>query len=132
VAKVEVNVEETAEEVKQRPVQEATHKVVLAGVGVAAMAQEALADCLARFVERGELVEQETRQVLRDRMARRRHQVRKLVERRTKAVQDSEAELEAEFQGLVDRMNVPSKNDIDALSAKITELTKKVDELNAS
>jgi poly(hydroxyalkanoate) granule-associated protein len=131
MAKVEVKVEGTEEETEKRPVRETTHKVVLAGVGAAAVAQEALADCLARFVERGEIVEQETRQIFRDRMARRRHQVRKLVERRTEALQDSEAELEAEVQGLLDRMNVPSKSDIDALSAKITELSKKVDELNA-
>jgi polyhydroxyalkanoate synthesis regulator phasin len=33
------------------------------------------------------------------------------------------------MEDLLGRMNVPTKNDIDALSAKITALTKKVDEL---
>ena len=130
MAEVEVRVEESAEEVERMPVMEATHKMFLAGVGAAALVQEAIVDWMARFVERGELVEQETRQMLRDRMARRRHQVRKAVDKRKNAAQDSEAELEAEVQGLLGRMNVPSKDDIDALSAKVTELTKKVDELN--
>jgi poly(hydroxyalkanoate) granule-associated protein len=86
---------------------------------------------MARFVERGEIVEQDARQMLSGTMANRKHQVRKVVDRRKKTPQDSDAELEAEVQGMLDRRNIPSKGDIDALSAKITELTKKVDELNA-
>ena len=89
MAEVEVRVEEPVEEAGQRPVREATHKVFLAGVGAAAVVQEAAVDCMARFVERGEIVEQETRQILRDRMAKRKHQVRKVVDRRKKAAQDS-------------------------------------------
>jgi poly(hydroxyalkanoate) granule-associated protein len=131
MTKVDVKVEETAEEVEHWPLLEATHKILLAGVGAMAVAQEAMMDCMARFVERGEIVEQDARQMLSGTMANRKHQVRKVVDRRKKTPQDSDAELEAEVQGMLDRRNIPSKGDIDALSAKITELTKKVDELNA-
>jgi poly(hydroxyalkanoate) granule-associated protein len=128
MAKVEVRVEETTEEAKRRPVREASHKMFLAGVGAAVVVQEAITDSMVRFIERGEIVEQETRQLLRDRMERRRHQVRKVVEKRKKE-EDPEAELEEQVEVFLDRMNVPTKSDIDALGAKITELTKKVDEL---
>jgi poly(hydroxyalkanoate) granule-associated protein len=128
MAEVEVRVEETTEEAKRRPVREASHKMFLAGVGAAVVVQEAIADCMLRFIERGEIVEQETRQLIRDRMARRKHQVRKVVDKRKKE-EDPEAELEEQVGAFLGRMNVPTKSDIDALGAKITELTKKVDEL---
>jgi poly(hydroxyalkanoate) granule-associated protein len=128
MAKVEVRVEETPEEAKRRPVREASHKMFLAGVGATVVVREAIADCMLRFIERGEIVEQETRQLLRDRMERRRHQVRKVVDKRKKG-DAPEAELEEQVEVFLDRMNVPTKSDIDALGAKITELTKKVDEL---
>jgi poly(hydroxyalkanoate) granule-associated protein len=135
MAKVDIKVGETAEEVERSPIMDTTHKVFLVGVGAAAAAQEALMDSLNKFVERGEIVEGEAMQILRDRMAMRKRQVAKVVVRRKKDARDSEAELEAELeagvQGLLERMKVPTKSDIDALSAKITELTKKIDELNA-
>ena len=131
MAKVEVRVEETTEEAKRRPVREASHKMFLAGVGAVVVVQEAIADWMLRFIERGEIVEQEARQLVRDRMERRRHQVRKVVDKRQRG-DDPEAELEEQVEVFLDRMNVPTKSDIDALSAKITELSKKVDALKAA
>jgi poly(hydroxyalkanoate) granule-associated protein len=133
MAKVDVKkVEESAEEAEQRPVLETTHKVFLAGVGAAATAGEAVMDTLTKFLERGELVEEEVMQILRDRMAMRKRQVASVVVRRKKDAREAETELEAGVQTLLERIQVPTKDDIDALSAKITELTKKIDELSAA
>jgi poly(hydroxyalkanoate) granule-associated protein len=132
MAKVEVVVEEVpeaSEEAEEKQLQEAAHNLYLASVGAVAMVQDMVSACLVKFVERGEVVEAETRQRLGDRMAKRKHQVRKMTRRQEKTATDADAEMEAQVQGLLDRMNVPSKDDIDALGAQVTELTNKVDEL---
>jgi poly(hydroxyalkanoate) granule-associated protein len=130
MAKVEVVVEEVPESSdEENQLQEVTHKVFLAGVGAVAMVQDRMSACLAELVERGEGVELEARQRVRDRMEKRKNQVRKVARRREKVATNAEAELEAQIQRFLDRMNVPSKDDIDALGNQVTELTKKVDGL---
>jgi poly(hydroxyalkanoate) granule-associated protein len=41
----------------------------------------------------------------------------------------AEAEMDKHIEEVLTRMNIPTKAEIEALSAKITTLTKKVDEL---
>ena len=55
--------------------------------------------------------------------------VKDVMERRKKETAKAEDQLDSRIEDLMNRMNVPTKNDIDALSAKITALTKKVDAL---
>jgi poly(hydroxyalkanoate) granule-associated protein len=132
MAKVEVVVEEVAEssaEAEEKQLQEVTHKLFLASIGAGAIVQEKVSACLAKLIERGEGVELETRQLVRDRMEKRKHQVRKMAKRQEEAATDAEAETEAQVRRFLDRMNVPSKDDINALGAQVTELTAKVDEL---
>ena len=129
MAEVEVVVEEAKEEPEQTPLLDATHKVFLASIGAMALAQEAMVDCVTKLVERGEIVEREGGKLVRERMERRRHQVRKVVKRGEKEGEEAQDELDTHIEELLNRMNVPTKKDIDALSAKITALTKKVDEL---
>jgi poly(hydroxyalkanoate) granule-associated protein len=115
--KVEVVVEEgTVEE--RNPFVEATRKVLLASIGAVAIAQEELEAFVNKLVERGEIAEQDGKKLVRD-----------VMERRKKEAKKAEDELEKRMEDILDRMNVPTKSDIEALSAKITALTKKVDEL---
>ncbi len=121
--KVEVVVKEPAEEESRKPLLEAVRKVVLASVGAVALAQVAAEDLVNKLVERGEIAEEDGKKL-----------VGEMRERHTKkagagAGRGSE-EVDRRVQDVMDRMNVPTKADIDALSAKITELTEKVDELN--
>lgn len=129
MAEVEVVVQEAEEGAERQPVQEKPCKMQLACIGAVAMAQDAVVACVGRFVERGEGLERQGKSFVRDRMNRRKHQVRKLVRRGEKDVEAAEVELEGEIEGLLDRMNVPTKSDIDALSAQVSALTAKVDEL---
>lgn len=134
MAKVEVVVEEVpevSEETEEKQLREATHKLFLASIGAAAMVQDRMSDCLVKLVERGEVVEREASQRVRGKMEKSKHQVRKMAKRQEQATADAEAdaEMEVQVQGLLGRMNVPTKDDIDALGAQVTELTKKVDEL---
>ncbi len=115
-AKVEEleEVEQMEEEERNRFFQ-AARKVVLAGVGAFALAQDELEDFVNRLVERGEIAEKDARKLLREVTDRRRR--------------GAEKEMDKRLDELLERMNVPSKTDIEALSHKITALTHKVEEL---
>jgi poly(hydroxyalkanoate) granule-associated protein len=118
-------VEEVAQEVKEQvegsPLFEAARKVLLASIGAVALAQEEVEEFVGKLVERGEIAEKDGRKL-----------VGEVVEKRRKQAKKAEDELDTRVEELLGRMNVPSKGDIDALSAKITALTKKVDELKKS
>ena len=90
-------------------------KVMLAGVGAVALAQDEAEEFLNKLVERGEIAEKDARKLM--------HEV---TDRRRKV---AEKEMDKRLDDLLERMNVPSKADIEALSHKITALTRKVEEL---
>ena len=115
--KVEVKVEE-AEEMERKPLLEAARKVLLASFGAVALAQEEIEDFVNKLVERGEIAEKDGKKLIRETM-----------EKRKKEAKKAEDQLDKRMEEILDRMNVPSKSDIEALGAKISALTKKVDEL---
>ena len=45
---------------------------------------------------------------------------------------DAQQQDDSRMKNILDRMNIPSKSDIDALNEKITVLTEKIDELQES
>lgn len=118
MAKVEVVVQEEGEEPERRPFLEIARKVLMAGIGAMALAQEEIEDFVNKLVERGELAEKDGKMLMREVMERRKSEAKK-----------AEEQYDQHIEAVLDRMNVPSKADIDALSAKITALTAKVDEL---
>ena len=97
-------------------------RVLMAGVGAVALTQEQIEDFVNRLVERGEIADGDARRLLND-----------VLERRKRTVQDgakrAEHEVDSRIENLLARMNIPSKAEIDALSDKISELSRKVDEL---
>jgi poly(hydroxyalkanoate) granule-associated protein len=97
------------------PLFEATRKVMLASMGAVALAQEEAENFLNKLVERGEIAEKDARKLMRE-----------MMDRRTKA---SREDLDKRIEMILDRMNVPTKADIEMLGEKIAILTKKVDEL---
>lgn len=115
--KVEIKVEE-APEGEGNVFLGMARKVLLAGMGAVALTQEEVEKFVAKLVERGEIAEKDGKKLVHD-----------VMEKRKKEAKKAEDELDKRLEVLLDRMNVPSKSDIDALSAKITALTKKVDEL---
>jgi poly(hydroxyalkanoate) granule-associated protein len=116
--KVEIVVEEGSEEMERNPLLEATRKVLLASIGAVALAQEEVEAFVNKLVERGEIAEKDGKKLVRD-----------VMDKRKKEAKKAEDELDKRIEDLLDRMNVPTKSDIEALSAKITALSKKVDEL---
>lgn len=97
-------------------------KVLMAGIGMMALAQEEVEDFVNKLVERGEIAEKDGRKLVNDVMEKRRSKTQETTKR-------VESELDKRIEGLLDRMNIPTKSDIEALTHKVAELTKKVDEL---
>jgi len=119
--KVEVKVEEATEETERNPLFEAARKVVLASIGAVALAQEEVEDFVNKLVERGEIAEKDGKKLIRETM-----------EKRKKEAKKAEDQLDKRMEEIMDHMNVPTKSDIEALSAKISALTKKVEELKTA
>lgn len=113
-----VKVEPAVNGTEHNPLLDTVRKVLLAGVGAVALAQDEVEDFVNRLVERGQIAEQDGRKLLRD-----------VTERRRKTTEKAEESLDKRVEDLLSRMNVPTKADVEALSTKITVLTKKVDEL---
>jgi poly(hydroxyalkanoate) granule-associated protein len=129
--KAKKTVKDTAEAVQKSSLMEAVHKVLLAGIGAAALAQEEIEDFVNRLVERGEIAEADGKKMMKDVLEKRKQMVKMPAK---PAVQPKKitSDIEKRIEELMAKMNIPTKDEIDALSAKITVLTKKVDELKKS
>jgi poly(hydroxyalkanoate) granule-associated protein len=103
---------------ERNPLVEALRKVLLAGIGAVALAQEEIEDFIDKLVERGEIAEKDGRKLARE-----------VMEKRKKTTEKAEDQFNKRVEEILERMNVPAKSDIDALSDKITTLSQKVDEL---
>ncbi|MFQ5399799.1 MAG: phasin family protein [Anaerolineae bacterium] len=114
----EIEIEEEAVPDQNSTLLTGLRRVLLAGVGAVALAQEEIEDFVNKLVERGEIAEKDGRQLVNDIMKRRREKAQKAQE-----------SLDNRIENLLDRMNIPTRKDIETLSAKISMLAKKVDEL---
>jgi len=124
---VEVHVRDVAEEGKEvgHSFVELLRKVVLAGVGAVAMSRDETEQLVAKLVERGELAQKDAEKLLRDvqsRLRQRRPDVQEQAEKVTIRAQQG-------MEDFLNRLNIPSKRDIEDLSAKIAQLAARVEEL---
>ncbi|MCB8945913.1 MAG: phasin family protein [Ardenticatenaceae bacterium] len=110
--------EETVEEQTGNPMVAMARKVLLASIGAVSLAQEEIEDFVNKLIERGEVAERDGRRLLTDVMEKRKNQVKEV-----------ENDLEARIEDVLSRLNVPTKDDIEALGSKIMSLTRKVDAL---
>lgn len=127
-------IEFTEMEEKGNVVLENARKVYLLGLGTASYtvsvttdtvknARTNVGDFSTKMLERGEKLEKETRE-----------SVNKQRQARQKSIRNTQKRLEKEFgkrmESLLHAMNIPSKNDINSLSTKVTRLNKKVEEMS--
>ncbi len=110
--------EKTAKKEEEHPMFEISRKILLAAIGAAALAQDEMKDFVDKLVERGEIAEKDGKKLMKEMREKRHKRFGKLEEMSHKHIQEA-----------LDRMNVPSKKDMEALNAKITELTRKIEEL---
>lgn len=98
-------------------------KAMLAGLGVVTLAQEELTELFKNLVERGTATEEKTRDMVNKQVEQRQKDAKKTVKRVEKEVEDR-------IENLLHWMNIPSKNDIEKLSRKVSTLNKKVNDLS--
>lgn len=100
---------------------EGLRKLLLASIGVVAMTRDEGEAFVNKLVERGELAQKDGEKLLKEvqvRVREGRPQIQKVGER-----------VEQGLEEVLNRLNIPSKRDIDDLSAKIAQLSARVDEL---
>jgi len=108
----------------------AIHTVLLAAIGAVALSKEEIEAIVNRLVEKGEIAEADGRELISDLLERRRKEVEEAVgETKVKAGQ-TEGILDQRIESILNRMNIPSKGDVESLSRKISTLSQKVDDLN--
>ncbi len=101
---------------------ETLRKVLLASVGAMALATDEAEALISRLVERGQIAQEEGRKLAQEMMAKSR-------ERMETSRGKMEASFDARIEKALERLNVPSKAEIENLSESIDELSKKIDKL---
>ncbi len=102
----------------QTQLTELLRKALLATLGAAVIAQEEIETLINKLIERGEIAEKDGKKLMHEMMEKRKKQ--------TKSVEDG---VNKNLKDVLDRMNIPTKSDIDTLSVKISNLSKKIDDL---
>lgn len=132
VEEIEVNVRQIDETPPVNPsvqIFEVVRKLMLAGIGAFALSREEAEAFLNRLVERGELAQKDAQKLFEEAAER----FRKTAMPQTDQVQTNlnnlTAQVETSFEQFLNRLNIPSKRDIDELSAKIAQLAARVEEL---
>lgn len=103
---------------EDRPLYEATRRLLLASMGAVALAQDELEEFVNKLVERGELADKEGFKL-----------VKEMKTHRARRMEKVEDELAKHLDSAMARLNMPTKADLDALSEKIAALNQKIEEL---
>ena len=124
---IEVKLNEIKDDVSERaaPLLDGVRRLMLAAVGAVAMTRDEMEQFVTRLVDRGEIAERDAKTMVNDVMSRRKHDV-------VVAADEAEARVETRLEQVLNRMNIPSKRDIDELSDKIAQLSVRVEELKKS
>lgn len=109
--------EDKKTEKNRGPLYETTRAILLAGIGAISLAQDEVNIFLDRLVERGEMAEADARKL-----------VREVTERREKLERERRQNAQATRQAGVTGQ-VATRADIEALNARIAELTRQIEEL---
>jgi poly(hydroxyalkanoate) granule-associated protein len=124
---VEVKVREVAENGAEasKSLVEGLRKLLLAGIGAVALSRDETEDFVNKLVARGELAQKDAEKLMRE-MQTRLRQSRPDVGQQAEKVG---ARVEQGMEEFLNRLNIPSKRDIEELSAKIAQLAARVEEL---
>jgi polyhydroxyalkanoate synthesis regulator phasin len=86
-------------------------KITLAGAGLAIMTTEKVQEIMEELVKKGEMTEKEAREA-----------VSEFVEKSKQAKKDLEDKMEQMATGLLNRMNVPTRKEIEEIKERLTRL----------
>jgi len=100
---------------------EASRKVLLASIGAVALAQDEMEDFIDKLIERGEIADKDGRKLIKE-----------MKEKRKKHAQEVEEEVSKKVRETMERMNIPTRVDLERLASSIAALSQKIDELAKS
>lgn len=95
-----------------------TRKVMLASIGAMAIAQDELEDFVNRLIERGEIAEKDGDGLIQELKAKRKQKMEK-----------GEELFQKRINHMLKKADIPSKSDLEMLNQKISNLSKKIDDL---
>ncbi len=105
-------------------------KVLLASLGTAALTTEEAAGILNKLVERGELAEADAKKLLGDFQSRGKVGEEELTKATKGVAKKANVAMEESVESVLEKLNVPSKGDVDKLSEQIAQLNEKINKLN--
>ncbi len=89
-------------------------RMMLFGVGLAALTREKTEEFVKELVKKGELSEKEGREL-----------VRELMEKSKKVTRDLEAKTEEMVAATLQRLNIPTRKELDELKERVAKLEKR-------
>ena len=128
MAKTKADIEEVVEQVQQEaeekvsPLLDAVRRVLLASIGAVALAADEIEDFVNKLVERGEIAKKDGRKLVKDVLERRKEMEMRPIEQK----------LDRQMDRFLTRLNISTRDDVESLSARIADLSKKIDELKES
>ena len=99
---------------------------MLAAIGAVALSKEEIETIVNRLIEKGEIAESDGRELIGDLLERRKKEEVEVSEK----VEKKGSVVDQRVESILNRMNIPSKGDVESLSRKIGALSQKVDDLN--
>ncbi len=123
---IEVNVRHMDDKDSESiPMNELLRRLMLAGIGAVALSRDEAENFINRLVERGELAQKDGEKIMQEVMERFRQKPQPQTANLGEQIENS-------LEQFLNRLNIPSKRDIDELSTKIAQLAARVEELRRS
>lgn len=130
---IEVNVRQIEEQAPPTnpaaPLLDVVRRMILAGFGAFALTRDEAEQFLNRLVDRGEIAQKDAQHLIDETVAKFRTVATPQTAQVETSVTNITSQVESGLEQLLNRMNIPSKRDIDELSAKIAQLAARVEEL---
>lgn len=108
--------EESAPEKDQAAILESLRRVLLASIGAVALTKDEITEFLEKLVARGEIAEQEARKLIAE-----------ITEKRKKRAEEAQQMAAERIRKLLDKMDIPTRADLEALSQKVEALARKIE-----
>lgn len=129
---VEVHVRQIDDETtasENPPFVEMLRRMLLASIGAVAMTADEAEQFIQRLVERGELAQKDGEKLMNEMMTRFRQKPQEAEAKAQARADDLGSKMENSVEQFLNRLNVPSKRDIDELSARVAQLAARVEEV---
>jgi poly(hydroxyalkanoate) granule-associated protein len=114
------------------PAVDAMRRLLLASIGAVAMSYDEAEKFINRLIERGELAQKDGEKVLNEVMTRFRQRPQAAQAEAENKANELGNQIEQNVEQFFNRLNIPTKRDIDELSARVAQLAARVEEMSQS